>query len=70
MSKTLHKRASHNVEITPLTSSDSLMVQWNGFRNRHDYIFAKNLDDLDFLVTELSQAVYNYKRKTVIYRKP
>lgn len=58
----------HKVEITHASGDKDLIVTWNGFKCRHDYIVAENIDDLDLLVTELSQAVYNYRRKTQIYR--
>ena len=58
----------HKVEITHASGGEDLIVTWNGFGGRHDYIMAENIDDLDLLATELSQAVYNYKRKRIIFK--
>ena len=62
------QKFDHKVEIMPLSEGKSLMVNWQGFQGRHDYFMAESLEDLDILVTELSQAMHNFKRKQLIYR--
>ena len=61
------KKFRHNVGIQTL-SDRSLMVSWDGYKGRHDYLMAQNLEDLDILVTEILQALHNYKRKVLIYK--
>lgn len=56
----------HHVSITPINDSKELYVYWKGHKDRHGYLIAKDIEDLDILVTEMSQAVNNYKRKKVL----
>ena len=58
----------HKVRILSPTSKGEYIVQWDGYEGRHDYLMAESLEDLDILITELSQAIYNYKRKKLIYK--
>lgn len=59
---------NHKVDISPISDKGGIYVSWKGFKDRHDYIVAEDLEDLDILITELSQAVYNYKRKQLMHR--
>lgn len=62
------EKFDHKVEVRTLPDG-SLIADWNGYKGRHDYIIAESLEDLDILVTELTQAVNNYKRKKLIYNR-
>lgn len=59
----------HKVRIQKVPECNQLIVFWDGFKGRHDYLLAEDLEYLDILVTELSQAVYNYKRKKILFKR-
>jgi hypothetical protein len=62
------KSRIHHVEITHASEGKDLIVTWDGFKGRHSYLLASDIDDLDCLITEVSQAVYNYKQKHIIFK--
>ena len=57
----------HNVKLHPM--GNYIYIGWDGFNGRHDYLMVKDFDDLDLLITELVQAMQNYKLKQTISHK-
>ena len=57
----------HNVKLHPM--GNYIYIGWDGFNGRHDYMMVKDFDDLDLLITELVQAMQNYKLKQIISHK-
>jgi hypothetical protein len=56
----------HNVSITPISDTNELYVYWKGHKERHGYLIAANIEDLDILITEMGQALNNYRRKKIL----
>jgi len=57
----------HNVKLHP--TDNCIYIDWDGFDGRHDYMVARDFDDLDLLTTELIQAVQNYKIRQLSVNK-
>lgn len=56
----------HQVSICPTGNDKELYVSWKGHQDRHCYLMAESLEDLDILVTEMGQALNNYRRKKLL----
>lgn len=54
----------HNVRLYPM--GNYIYIGWDGFNNRHDYMMVRDFRDLDILLTEITQAVQNYKHKHIV----
>ena len=57
---------NHNVSINRIYDSKELYVYWKGHKNRHGYLIAADIEDLDILITEMGQALNNFKRKEIL----
>ena len=56
----------HQVTINSTGKENELYVYWKGYKDRHCYLMAESIEDLDILITELNQALNNYRRKKIM----
>lgn len=63
MAESRVEKYDHHVNLSMTGEEKELYVSWNGFRGRHGYFMAESVEDLDILLTEMCQALNNYKIK-------
>ena len=58
---------SHRVSIGE--ANNHLVVEWKNFFGQYNQLIAEDIEDLDILIVELAQAIYNYRESKAKKKK-